>query len=527
MSDDIRSIRLQKLARMRELGRDPYAVEKWKRTDTAQGLLDHFEVGRQVSFAGRVDSHRPSGKKVGFMHLTDGEGRIQVYVRQDVAGEVDHELFILLDIADHVGIEGELFVTDKGERSIKATRVQPLSKTLVMVPLGKQAEGKDYDKPADPDFLLRHRHIDLLTNRESRRKLIARAKITSAVRRYFDGLGYLEVETPLLQMEAGGAAAKSFETHYNEYKLDVKLRISLELYLKRIICGEIDKVYEIGRVFRNEGVSNRHNPEFSLLEFYESYVNLDTMMERVEGCFRTVALEVFGSTEVEVALSPGDIEDEDDPQDVVKLDFSKPWRRVNLMEEIERHTGMAAADFVDFETAKAALLERQLVNPANGRRVLPEKERNLGGLIEKLLEVFVEPTLQNPTFVVGYPIETSPLAKKDPNNPRMTRRFEGYILGKEVCNAFSEINDPVDQRERFEQQLREKAKGDDEAHPMDEEFIYALECGMPPAGGCGIGIDRMAMMLSGARHIREVLMFPFMKPRPAPGAVQIVATEDE
>ena len=526
MSDDIRTIRLQKLARMRELGRDPYAVEKWKRSDTAHGLLESFEEGREVSFAGRVDSHRPSGK-AGFMHRTDGEGRIQVYVRQDGVGEVDYELFRLLDIADHVGVEGELFVTKSGERSIKATHVQPLSKTLVTVPLGKEAEGKEYDKPADPDFLLRHRHIDLLTNRDSRKKLIARAKITSAVRRYFDSLGYLEVETPLLQLEAGGAAARPFHTHYNAYDIDVKLRISLELYLKRIICGEIDKVYEIGRVFRNEGVSNRHNPEFSLLEFYESYVNLDTMMERVEGCFRTVATEVFGSTEVEVALSPGDIEDEDDPQDVVKLDFSKPWRRVNLMEEIERHTGLAAADFVDLETAKAALRDRQVTNPANGKRILLDNERNLGGLIEKLLEVFVEPTLQNPTFVVGYPIETSPLAKKDPTNPRMTRRFEGYILGKEVCNAFSEINDPVDQRERFEQQLGEKARGDDEAHPMDEEFIYALECGMPPAGGCGIGIDRMAMMLAGARNIREVLLFPFMKPRSAAGAVQPVATLSE
>jgi lysyl-tRNA synthetase class 2 len=251
------------------------------------------------------------------------------------------------------------------------------------------------------------------------------------------------------------------------------------------------------------------------------------MMERVEGCFRTVAQEVFGSTEVDIALATGDIEDEDDPQDVVKLDFSKPWRRVNLMEEIERHTGLGAADFVDLETAKAALRDRQVTNPANGKRILLDNERNLGGLIEKLLEVFVEPTLQNPTFVVGYPIETSPLAKKDPTNPRMTRRFEGYILGNEVCNAFSEINDPVDLRERFEQQLGEKAKGDEEAHPMDEEFIYALECGMPPAGGCGIGIDRMAMMLAGARNIREVLLFPFMKPRPAAGAVQLAATESE
>jgi lysyl-tRNA synthetase class 2 len=512
MSDEIRSIRLQKLARMRELGRDPYAVELWKRSNTAAGLLENFVEDQEVSFAGRVDSHRPSGK-AGFMHITDGEGRIQVYVRADAVGDVDYELYRLLDLADHVGVEGKLFVTKTGERSIAATKIQPLSKTLVSVPMGKEVDGKEYDRPADPDYLYRNRHIDLITNRTSRHRLIGRAKVTSAVRRYFDSLGYLEVETPLLQLEAGGAAARPFLTHYNEYEIDVKLRISLELYLKRLICGEIDRVYEVGRVFRNEGVSNRHNPEFTLLEFYESYANLETMMERVEGCFHAVAESVFGSTVVEIDQLPGDVQDEDHPSATVTLDFGKPWRRVNLLAEIERHTGLTEADLTDLETAISALKERELVNPVTGKRIDPAAERNLGGFIEKLLEVFIEPTLQEPTFVIGYPIETSPLAKKDPNNPRMTRRFEGYILGKEVCNAFSEINDPVDQRERFEQQLAEAAKGDEEAHPMDEEFIYALECGMPPTGGCGIGIDRMALMLTGARHIREVLFFPFMKPK--------------
>jgi lysyl-tRNA synthetase, class II len=287
-------------------------------------------------------------------------------------------------------------------------------------------------------------------------------------------------------------------THFNAYEMDVKLRISLELYLKRLICGDIPKVYEIGRVFRNEGVSNRHNPEFTMLEFYEAYVDLEAMMERVEELFRYVGQEVFGSSKVEVQT--------------LSLDFSKPWARVHLLQEIERHTGLTADDLSSVDAAKGALGDREVVNPATGKRIQPSEEQNLGGLIEKLLEVFVEPTLQQPTFVVGYPVETSPLAKKDPRNPRMTRRFEGYILGREVCNAFSEINDPIDQRERFEQQLHERAKGDDEAHPMDDEFLYALETGMPPTGGCGIGIDRMAMVLTGADHIREVLLFPTMRP---------------
>jgi lysyl-tRNA synthetase class 2 len=273
-------------------------------------------------------------------------------------------------------------------------------------------------------------------------------------------------------------------------------------------------VYEIGRVFRNEGVSNRHNPEFTLLEFYEAYANLEDMMVRVEEVFRHVAHEVFGGPVVKIPLHTGDVADEDatDGAEYLELDFSKPWRRVSLLGEIERHTGLTTADLSDLENAKSALRSLNVVNPVTGKRIDPDEENNLGGLIEKLLEVFVEPTLQEPTFVVGYPIETSPLAKKDPENPKMTRRFEGYIRGREVCNAFSEINDPIDQRERFENQLEQAAGGNDEAHPMDEEFIYALECGMPPTGGCGIGIDRMAMMLTGAETLREVLLFPTMRP---------------
>ncbi|MCW5941998.1 MAG: lysine--tRNA ligase [Fimbriimonadaceae bacterium] len=502
MSDErsLRDIRLAKLARMRELGHDPYAVERFERSDSAENLVAkaESESTESVMFAGRVVSYRLMGK-AGFAHLSDGDGKIQGYFKKDDLGEVGWELYQLLDIGDHVGVEGELFRTRTGEPSIHVRRLTPLSKSLQTLPLGKEKDGESWYGLTDTEQRYRHRHLDLLSNAEARRKLVARAKLTSAVRRFFDGRGYLEVETPLLQLVAGGAAARPFTTHYNAYDLDVKLRISLELYLKRLICGDLPKVYEIGRVFRNEGVSNRHNPEFSLLEFYEAYTDLEGMMETVEDLFRAVATEVFGTTVVRF-------------DDGTELEFGGRWRRVVLLDEIERLSGVPKAALGSLEAAKVALGEREVVNPATGKRIVAEEEHTLGGLIEKLLEVFVEPTLQEPTFVIGYPIETSPLAKKEPGNPKMTRRFEGYIRGREVCNAFSEINDPVDQRERFEQQLGQRAKGDEEAHPMDEEFLYALECGMPPTGGCGIGIDRLAMILTGADTLREVIFFPTMKP---------------
>ncbi|MBX3119600.1 MAG: lysine--tRNA ligase [Fimbriimonadaceae bacterium] len=519
MSEELslRELRLQKLARMRELGHDPYAIEKFERTDSAQGLLENFEENKQVAFAGRVVSYRLMGK-AGFAHLSDGDGKIQIYCRKDDVGEVGWELYHLLDIGDHVGVKGYLFVTKTGEKSIHVSELIPLSKSLQVLPLGKTQEVKDDEgnvigtktwyELEDVEQRYRHRHLDLIVNPDARKALINRARIVSAVRRYFDQNGYLEVETPLLQVVAGGAAARPFKTHYNAYDLEVKLRISLELYLKRLICGDIPAVYEIGRVFRNEGVSNRHNPEFTLLEFYESYTNLEGMMRRVEELFAFVAIEVYGSAHVQLGH-------EDEPCSEFTYDFSKPWKRVSLLEEIERHTDLTAEELSDLELAKKAMVAKSVVDKAHevGGHISLEKEDNLGGLIEKLLEVFVEPTLQEPTFVVGYPIETSPLAKKEPGNPRMTRRFEGYVLGREICNAFSEINDPVDQKERFEQQGKELAKGDEEAHPYDEEFLYALEGGMPPTGGCGIGMERLAMILTGADHIREVMFFPMMKPK--------------
>jgi len=485
MSEEvIREFRIEKLQKLRELGKDPFQAERFESDRSATDLIGRFEEGLKVSFAGRIVSLRLMGKAA-FAHLSDGDGKIQVYLRRDDLTPSEWEAMELLDLGDHLGVTGELFVTKTGEKSVHARTLSPLSKALIPPPIGKEKDGQVFYALTDVDQRYRHRHLDLIANPEARKILLDRSRIVSAVRRYFDSQGYFEVETPILQVEAGGAHARPFVTHYNAYEMDVKLRISLELYLKRIICGDVPRVYEIGRVFRNEGVSNRHNPEFTMLEFYEAYTDLEGMMTRVEELIRYVTQEVFGTTEVG------------------GCDFAQPWARVDLLGEIEVQCGVRRGELAEFESARAAMKRVGLS---------VEKEDNLGGIIEKLLEHFVEPTLQKPTFVVGYPIETSPLAKKDPNRPGITRRFEGYALGRELCNAFSELNDPIDQRERFEQQLGERAKGDDEAHPMDEEFIFALETGMPPTGGCGIGIDRLVMLLTGSAHLREILLFPMMKP---------------
>lgn len=487
----VREIRLSKLARMRELGHDPYAVERFRVTAPARVLLQKYDFDAAegarpvVSFAGRLVSYRLMGK-AGFAHLSDGDAKIQAYFRRDDLEPSEWEVFELLDIGDHVGVRGELFTTKTGEKSIHVRKLTPLSKSLVTLPIGKEKDGQQWYGLEDVETRYRHRHLDLISNAEVRETLLVRSKIVSAVRRFFERRGYVEVETPILQVVAGGAAARPFLTHFNAYDMDVKLRISLELYLKRLICGDVPKVFELGRVFRNEGVSNRHNPEFTLLEWYEAYANLEDMMRMVEQLFRFVVKQVFGTT-----THRG-------------IDFGKPWPRLDLLQAIRDRSGIEPSELQTFEGGIAAMQRVGLPT---------EKEDSLGGIIEKLLEHFVEPTLQEPTFVVNYPIETSPLAKKVPGNPKLTRRFEGYIAGREVCNAFSEINDPVDQRERFAAQLAQAAKGEEHTHPMDEEFIYALECGMPPTGGCGIGIDRLVLILTGAEHLREVILFPTMKPR--------------
>ena len=493
-NDSIREVRLQKLARLRELGLDPFSVERFEPGVTLRGLIDGYSAfeGRRVPCVGRIVSHRLMGK-AGFAHISDGELRLQAYFRKDDLTEAEWEAYNLLDVGDHIGLEGEMFTTKTGEKTLHVRRLVPLSKALNVLPIGKEKEGQSWYGLSDVDLRYRHRHLDLVCNAEARHMLLMRSKIVASIRDFFAAQEYVEVETPILQTVAGGATATPFLTHYNAYELDVKLRISLELYLKRVICGDVPRVFEIGRVFRNEGVSNRHNPEFTLLEFYEAYSGLEDMMQRVEQLFRHVALEVFGGYEVHVKSETEEY----------KLDFSDDWRRVDLMEEIEKLSGISQNDLHDYESARKALDKAKV--PYHGHK-------SLGGIIEKLLEHFVEPTLIEPTFVVNYPIETSPLAKKNPLDPTRTRRFEGYMRGREICNAFSEINDPIDQRARFEGQLAQRASGNLEAHPMDEDFLFAMESGMPPTGGCGIGIDRIVMLLLGAEVLREVLLFPTMKP---------------
>jgi len=491
---NLRETRLEKLRALKELGMDPFSIERFEISHSSKELHENFEAGKKVSYAGRIKSMRFMGKAA-FLDISDGDGRFQIYLRKDDLTEIEWQAAQLLDSGDHIGISGELFLTKTGEPSIHVRKLTPLSKAIEPPPIGKEKDGHVFYALADVEHRYRHRHLDLLSNPEVREKLLNRSRIVTATRHYFDSIGYLEVETPLLQTVAGGAFSRPFVAHYNAYRMDVKLRISLELYLKRVLCGDVPRVYEIGRVFRNEGVSNRHNPEFTMLEFYEAYANMEDMMIRTENLFSFVCKEVFGTEKLSFQELDGSN---------YEIDFSKPWARLDLMAEIESKSGIKPEELSELESAKRAMERAGLPS---------ENEDNLGGIIEKLLEKFVEPGLQEPTFVSGYPIETSPLAKKDPKRPGIVRRFEGYVRGRELCNAFSELNDPIDQKERFDAQMLEREKGDAEAHPMDSEFLYAIESGMPPAGGVGIGIDRMTMLLTGSDHIREVILFPMMKPQ--------------
>ncbi len=487
---DVRSLRISKLEQLRELGHDPYAFEEHPQShlpDEIRANYDSLE-GKTASLAGRVSALRQMGKAA-FFDITREAQRIQVYVKRDDVGDLLWEIFGLVDLGDIVGVSGEVFKTRTEEISIHARDLKVLAKCLHALPIGKEKDGHQWYGLTDVEERYRKRYLDLLANQESREVLLARSRAVSATRRFLDDRGFIEVETPILEIEAGGAAARPFITYHNALDLELKLRISLELHLKRLVVGGIDKVYEIGRVFRNEGVSTRHNPEFTLLELYQAWVKMEDIESLVEELCRYVAHEVYGSAVFQVSG--------------VTLDFSKPWARVDLLTEIQKHAGVAPDELTDLASAKKAMDRLGLYS---------EEETAVGGIIEKLLEKFVEPTLVQPTFVENYPLETSPLAKKHPANPILTRRFEGYVLGRELCNAFSELNDPLDQRERMERQQKMLAEGDHEAMPLDEDFIYALECGMPPTGGLGIGMDRLAMIFSGAESIRDVILFPTMRP---------------
>lgn len=517
---DQHALRLQKLDKLRAQGFDPFAEEKYVRNATAgvitanpepyiqQGKSFEYPVsepavigfyqtdkmaeGALPSIAGRLVSVRNMGK-ASFAHLQDETGRIQIYIRRDDVGEDAYKLFTDLDLGDFLGVEGPVFRTRTGEITIHVLHFKLLAKALRPLPLGKQdEEGHTHGALADREERYRQRYLDLLANPASRDVLTKRSKCVSAMRRFLDNEGFIEVETPVLQAVAGGAAARPFMTHHNALDYDFKLRISLELYLKRLIIGGFEKVYEIGRVFRNEGVSTRHSPEFTLMELYQAYANLEDIMDLVERMYIFLCTEVNGVPTI--------------PFQGQEIDLSqRPWRRLPMLEGIREYAGIEPEELASLENAKAAC--RRI-----GVSFDLDTEKTLGGLIEKLHEQYTQPNLIGPTFITDFPVETSPLAKKRADNPALTRRFEVYIVRQELGNAFSEINDPLDQRERFEAQMRQREAGNEEAHPMDLDFLRALEYGMPPTGGLGLGIDRLAMVLTGAESIRDVILFPVMRP---------------
>jgi lysyl-tRNA synthetase class 2 len=488
--------RLDKLQRLRELGQDPFQVERYERTHPTAEAVRLFqeqetEEGAEpihARLAGRVMGKRVMGK-ARFVDLWDDSGRIQLYFKLDHVGAERFEQLDLLDHGDFLGAEGTVFRTRTGEVSLDVVEYQLLSKALRPLPMGKTVGDEHHGDVTDVELRYRQRYVDLAVHPEVREQFRRRSLILRGIREFFDGRGYIEVETPVLQSVAGGAAARPFMTHHNALDYDFKLRISLELYLKRLIVGGYEKVYEIGRVFRNEGVSTRHNPEFTLLESYEAYANLEDIQALVEELFRHLAVLLYGKPAL--------------PHPSGEIDLAAPWRRLPMLEGIRELAGVGSEAFESLETAKAAGTRLGLDMTHEG---------TVGGIIEKIHERFVQPTLIQPTFITDFPTETSPLAKKDPANPRLTRRFEGYVATYELANAFSEINDPLDQRERFEAQLALSAQGDEEAHPMDHDFLRALEYGMPPNGGLGIGIDRLVMALTGLDSIRDVVLFPQMKP---------------
>lgn len=489
--DELIATRLDKLRQLREAGLDPFVVEKFKRTNLAADVLARFDEleGTIASMAGRVVAIRVMGKAQ-FMHVEDGSGRIQIYLKKDTLGEDAYARLDLVDSGDFLGFEGEVHKTRTGEVTIFVKTYQVLCKALRPLPFGKQTDdGKEFGTLTDVEERHRHRHLDLAVHPEVRERFRQRSAVVSSVRRTMERRGYMEVETPVLQRVAGGAAARPFRTHHNALNADLNLRISLELELKRLIIGGFERVFEMGRVFRNEGISTRHNPEFTLMECYEAYANLEDVMDLVEDVYSSAAMELYGEPSI--------------PYGEGRISVAPPWRRLPLLEGIEQYTGVKPSEFESLESALRALESVGL--PTEG-------EHLVGGIIEKFLERFVQPNLKEPTFITNYPLETSPLAKKHPDNPKLVRRFEAYIAMQEVGNAFSELNDPVDQWERFSAQAELRAGGDEEAHPMDTEFVKAMTYGMPPTGGLGLGIERMLMVLTDTQSIREVILFPQMKP---------------
>ena len=476
-------VRREKLAELQANGNDPFQITKYDVTNHSADLKENFEAyeGKTVSIAGRMMSKRVMGK-ASFCNVQDLKGNIQSYVARDSIGEESYKAFKKMDIGDIVGITGEVFKTKTGEISIHASAVTLLSKSLQVLP-------EKFHGLTNTDMRYRQRYVDLIMNPEVKDTFIKRSKIISTIRKYLDGQGFMEVETPMLVSNAGGAAARPFETHFNALNEDLKLRISLELYLKRLIVGGLERVYEIGRVFRNEGLDTRHNPEFTLMELYQAYTDYHGMMDLTENMYRYVAQEVLGTTKI--------------VYNGIEMDLGKPFERITMVDAVKKYSGVDFNEIHTLEEARAA---------ADEHHVVYEERHKKGDILNLFFEEFVEEHLLQPTFVMDHPIEISPLTKKKPENPEYVERFEFFMNGWEMANAYSELNDPIDQRERFKAQEEQLAQGDEEANTTDEDFLNALEIGMPPTGGIGFGIDRMCMLLTDSAAIRDVLAFPTMKP---------------
>ena len=475
-------VKREKLANLQQAGKDPFQITKYDVTHHSTDIKNNFEEleGKTVRIAGRVMSKRVMGK-ASFCNVQDLPGNIQVYVARDSIGEESYADFKKYDVGDIVGIEGEVFKTKTGEISVHASQVILLSKSLQILP-------EKFHGLTNTDIRYRQRYTDLIMNQDVKDTFVKRSKIISAIRRYLDGQGFLEVETPMLVSNAGGAAARPFETHYNALDEDVKLRISLELYLKRLIVGGMERVFEIGRVFRNEGLDTRHNPEFTLMELYQAYTDYYGMMDLTENMFRYVAQEVCGTTVIPYAEET--------------IDLGKPFERLTMVDAVKKYAG------VDFDQIPDTAAAKKL---ADEKGVHYEERHAKGDILNLFFEEFVEEHLIQPVFIMDHPVEISPLTKRKPDKPDYVERFELFIYGREMCNAYSELNDPIDQRERFKAQEAALAAGDEEANTTDEDFMNALEIGMPPTGGIGYGIDRLVMLLTNSPAIRDVLLFPTMK----------------
>ncbi len=476
-------IRRDKLSKLMEKGKNPFLVEKFDFTHYSTQIKDDFDQleGQDVAVAGRIMTRRGHGK-VSFIDIQDSKGRIQIFVKQDVIGEEEYDDLSFLDLGDIIGVNGKVFKTKTGEISIRAEKLLLMTKSLQILP-------EKFHGLKDQDLRYRQRYVDLIVNPEVKDTFILRTKMIKAVREYLDNKDFLEVETPILSPIAGGANARPFATHHNALDIDMYLRIANELYLKRLIVGGFEKVYEMGRMFRNEGMSPKHNPEFTNIELYQAYVDYEEMMVLTEELFAYVAEKALGTKVINYQGT--------------EINLTPPWQRMDMTEAVKKYTGV---DFGEIETDE----EARAVAKAKGLEV--DKNMTRGHIIAEMFEEFVEKHLIQPIFITGHPVEISPLAKRNPEDPRITNRFEAFINTWELANAFSELNDPIDQRERFEEQVKQKESGDEEAHPMDTDFINAIEVGLPPTGGLGIGIDRMIILFTNQPSIRDILFFPTMKP---------------